>query len=216
MSAAIEIVPAEGNLDSIPPANAPAVEAAPPAIPLAAEPVAEPAAIAGAELAGPATPAPEPVMIDVWRPRRRRELDARAAGAAPGDRPPHRGRKPHFRNGKRPEAPSPISAAPTPPVAAGADTPPAAVSEHRQGARHENGRKPGGDHRKPGSNGPERRDHRRPFDKPPRHRERDRDERGGRPQVISAAPSKKRGPDPDSPFAALGQLKAALEEKAKK
>ena len=76
-----------------------------------------------------------------------------------------------------------------------------------------NGGKPGGD-RKFGDRGPRRegdKGPRREGDRGPRRDDRDGGGRG--PQTFRAAPpSKSKGPDPDSPFAALMALKASLEK----
>ncbi|MEO1206811.1 MAG: helicase-related protein [Pseudomonadota bacterium] len=78
----------------------------------------------------------------------------------------------------------------------------AGQSPDRQDRLGGEGRQNAGGRRK-GGKGPER------SDGPPRRKDRGRDQRN-QPRVHSSAPSRKKGIDPDSPFAALGALKDAL------
>ncbi len=201
------------------------------------------AAATGAVGAVPA----EPVMIEVWRPRRRhqqphqrqdRRPDSQrdsqrtgAAAAGPEGATGQRERKPWHKdrnrgadNRRQQGNGASTSAGDVKPVdATGAATPvDAAAATSRHDDRHklrdrDQQRKPHGDRDR--SHQP-RPDQSKQGDRPPAKRfgdrDRDRDRRGERPaQQFRAGPQKGRGPDPDSPFAALSALKAALEKPAK-
>jgi ATP-dependent RNA helicase SUPV3L1/SUV3 len=161
----------------------------------------------------------EPEFIEIWRPRRHREEGRRHHRQ--GDR------RPDFRRGRQgnrsPEA-QPAQGA----NEAGA-TPPAQPGGEKQDRkpwrdrREQRGDGQGRDREaRPGGKRDERQPHRdrdhsgkgeRGRDGP-RHGRGDDRRRGGErpPQQFKSSPPKSRGPDPDSPFAALGALKAALEK----
>lgn len=181
-------------------------------------------------------PVAEPVvMIEVWRPRRKyqpqpqRGGDGRREGAAPGGKPGER--KPwqrdrdrrHQKGGgsNRPsDAPAAgVAATSGEGQAAGPSDAVAASGPQNDKPRHERhrdrdgGRKHGGGEGRPhhGGGGGRPNDRDRGGDRGKRFDRGDR--RGERPpQQFKAGPSKSKGPDPDSPFAALSALKAALEK----
>ncbi len=192
----------------------------------------------GAE-AGEATPSatdaaattpvdPDVVTVDVWRPRRRfredrrpRRPDRRPAQASGGgseaaegstnDNAAHRGRRSRGR-GRDQNRDQNRDQKPTE-VAATVSATPAGEGQPRQEQRQ--GRR---DDRQPRSNaerprGAGGRDHRREDHRRDDHRR--RDDRSSRPQTRSAAPQRKGGIDPDSPFAALSALKQQLEKQPK-
>jgi ATP-dependent RNA helicase SUPV3L1/SUV3 len=185
------------------------------------EPVSEPSAsTAEPQLEAPAASAAapslaSPEMMEVWRPRRRHQQHDRAhrrgRPAAPGGQASAGGpaaspeaRKPWQRDRQRDQArdrrdrPS----ADRPPMA-GAD--PAAPTQRTEPPRHKDNNprsQPRGD---------------RGGDRGDRSTKRFGDRRGDRPpQQFKSGPAKTRGPDPDSPFAKLSALKAALEKGAAK
>jgi ATP-dependent RNA helicase SUPV3L1/SUV3 len=198
-----------------------------------------------------APPAAEPVMIEVWRPRRRhqhqpqhnrhrpnRGNDRPGAGAAPtGDQaamptdgvaaaPGDRERKPWHRDrnrrrdgqkrGEQPATPAAAAVSGDSTATPVADAASAATPSHERPRedrpRHQDrDRRPDGGNRdgKPRNNFGDRRGGERGgkrFDG-------ERRENGRPPQQFRAGPTNKsRGPDPDSPFAALSALKVALEK----
>ncbi len=186
--------------------------------------------------------AAEPVvMIDVWRPRRKFQPRHQgggegrrdgAAGGKPGERgerkPWHRDRDRRQHGKGQPQQGKPAGDGAAPPAGENAGQQPATEGqatvgageaankprhEHRHRDHRDRDRKPGGDQRPQHSGG-------RPGDRGDRgERDRgkrfDRDRRGGGdrpPQQFRSGPAKGKGPDPDSPFAALSALKAALEK----
>ncbi|MEZ5850804.1 MAG: helicase-related protein [Hyphomicrobiaceae bacterium] len=182
--------------------------------------------------AGPeaeATPAP-PEMIEVWRPKRREREHHHRGGRGHRDgqgqdqrqgqgRGRGRGGQRHDRGGNgatRPAAGS-EGAADVAVAAPSGDTP--APEQRHERPQH---------HRRPDQRGPGNRDKRDRDQRPAHHQHGrggpDRREGGGRrddrrrderrSEVRSASPQRK-GPDPDSPFAALAALKSQLEGKGK-
>ena len=174
---------------------------------------APPATAAVAEIAT------EMKEVDVWRPRRRdrgeRHDRPRIDGQADaGDRRgrPDRGRRPHPGRDRRPDQPAATQAA----------TPEGSAATPEQGKERprEDRRPDRPQHRRDDRRDQQpRQDHQRAEggDRGPR---RDRDDRrrqqGDRPrQEFRAGPSRGKGPDPDSPFAALSALRQQLEKQAK-
>jgi ATP-dependent RNA helicase SUPV3L1/SUV3 len=167
---------------------------------------------------------------DIWRPRRHRPAREERRERGEGRRH-HGGRHDGHRSGaaKPDDKTGDKTAAP---VAEGDATPhrdakPAAPGEHRH-QRHDRGdrnRRQGGDNREAQGQKPrEGRDKDRPSgdrrDGPrggggrPGGRDRDRQDRHPRtPEVITAAPPKRAGVDPDNPFAALLALKASMDKR---
>ena len=155
-----------------------------------------------------------------------------AAGKRSGDRP-DRHRSPRHRGPRRDAtiAPAGASAAPLPvAVEAASVTPEGASAPARQPWRDhkrdtaDRSTPPSGERKFSDRSSPNRSDSRRDGDKGPRRdgdRGPRRDDRRGEsvgrsPQAFRAAPpSKAKGPDPDSPFAALMALKASLEKSEK-
>ena len=195
---------APGLTDSDSAVPAPAVEA----------PAVEPVAAA------------EPEFIEVWRPRKRRHDDGQQAHRGRRDRQGrHRGdRHGGGRQDRTPAAPpGEAAAAPTPEAAASAapGEAPAAGQNPEQGGQdrrdwkqRRDRRDDRRDKREPGAKGSEPREGRPPRREdrgPPRHRDRDRrsEDRG---RMQSGPETKRGGYDPNSPFAALGALKQALEQ----
>ncbi len=202
--------------DATPADTAMAGEALPAtAVETAAEPSASEAA--PSESAEPA--APETVVIEIWRPRRHRSEDrpGRREGRHEGERRDGAGRnRGRHRNGGARQgeavASGTVDAAATP-AATGEQAPPADAAQPNK-QRH------GGGHRDRGRERGERDGDRNRQ----RQRHRDRDDRrddkrrhGDRhgPTIHSAAPPKKGGIDPDSPFASLGALRDALAKQAR-
>lgn len=224
---AVEPARPDGDGELLPSQPADAVAEA-----VAVTPEPEPAGGVPASSGEPEAPATElVVMIEVWRPRRKfqpqqqRGGEGRREGGAPGGKQGER--KPWQRDRDRRHQKGPPHNRPTDPAAAGAVPPDGQVasqagtpSEHPQGEkpRHERhrerdgGRKTGGGENRPhhgGGGRPNDRD--RGGDRGKRFDRGDR--RGERPpQQFKSGPSKSKGPDPDSPFAALSALKAALEK----
>ncbi|MEQ1652892.1 MAG: helicase-related protein [Hyphomicrobium sp.] len=196
-----------------------------------AEPVADAVAVVADAVLADAAPVEEKAeekFEDIWRPRRH----PRAERSQPRDQQQQRrgdrgrNRKP-LAEANVPAAPVNGDAAPQTPVA---DAPPAnrpdrgpRQDRHRQGQRPPNrdgapreGGKPGGGYQgKPG--GQNRNEGR--GDRPRDGGRPDRGDRGKRedfrrqPEVISAAPPKRSGTDPDSPFAKLAALKANMDKR---
>jgi ATP-dependent RNA helicase SUPV3L1/SUV3 len=201
-----------------------------------AEAVAEPAA----DAAAPASPT-EPVLIEIWRPRRRHRGEQRTVDGRP-ERQGGRHRRQGRDSGRRPDqAGTPAPSAPA--AQAGGET---AASEGQREERRESGG--GGQHRhQRGGGAPQQ----RPRDGEPREGKSEQQQRGPRenrdnrerrhggnkgaggegrredrrddrrPQrddrqqgyMRSAAPPKRTAVDPDSPFAALSALKLQLEKR---
>jgi len=199
-------------------------------------------ATAGAAPAETAGAQAEVVFEEVWRPRRRHQRGQRperrpertGGPRQHQGKPQGQGRGPRDRGeprqapgGGAPDQPTAVAAAPENGAPAGED-------RNARGDRHRDNRNRDRNERDRGERG-ERRD--RPEGRPPRpsgDRERrddrprggggggggdrrpDRRERGERPPIIArSGPSPNKGVDPDSPFAALGALKQALEKRAR-
>ena len=189
---------------------------------------------------GAASAAGEPQFEDIWRPRRHRGREDRRERDAPrrndGNRSRH-GRGEHRKDAApvRPQAGG-EAASGTPPqeaTAAGAGpapdaAPPSGRQHQRRDTHGRNERDQGRERTESGrakgerdNKGGERDNRGRRDDNrggPPRGgRDRNsdrRDNRGPRvPEVITAAPPKRSGADPDSPFAALAALKASLDKR---
>jgi len=156
------------------------------------------------------TAATETVVIEIWRPRRHRSEDR--AGRREGERRDgnagarhhHHGRR---RNGgaKSGEA-APAAAQETAGAATPAQTADSAAPDEkpRRGGHRDRGRERG------------ERDFDRNRQRQGRHRDDRRDDkRRPGPAIHSAAPPKKGGVDPDSPFAQLGALRDALAKQAR-
>jgi ATP-dependent RNA helicase SUPV3L1/SUV3 len=145
-------------------------------------------------------------------------------GAPARDREPGQGRgrnRDRDRNRNRSDIRPPVTAGEPPVVATDAvpdrqdsgqrrhDRPrqesPRQDGPRREGQGGSGGYRGGGDNRRPGGGG---RDDRRDD-------QRRRDDRQPRPRVSTAAPQRKGGIDPDSPFAALSALKQQLEKNSK-
>jgi ATP-dependent RNA helicase SUPV3L1/SUV3 len=242
---ATDAVEPAAETSALPPeaASAPEIMAPEPEAPAAEAAATEPAATdapatteaASTEVAGGE---PEVVFEEVWRPRRRHQRGQRPERRPQeraGDRPrqhqgkPHgQGRGPRDRGEARQQAP--VGGAPDQPTtSATAETGAPAGEERARGDRQRDNRNRDRNDRDRG----ERRD--RPEGRPPRQggdRERrddrprggggggdrrpDRRDRGERPPIIArSGPSPNKGADPDSPFAALGALKQALEKRAR-
>jgi ATP-dependent RNA helicase SUPV3L1/SUV3 len=194
---------------------------APEAIAGDAEP--PPADAAGAE---PATPAP-PETVEIWRPARfeRRPHDRagqgrpdrrgprRAPGAeAPAGAPERRGRPDRRPRPGQPGSPPPAEGAAA--SAEGAAVRPPRPPPREERSRQERFRTPDRPQRRPDGErppGPGGQSDRPRGPRPDRDRERDR-----APRVFSSEQSgQSRGPDPDSPFAKLAQLRAQMESDKK-
>ena len=216
---------------------APVGDAGPPdsSAPDASASVAAPAAETDANeaVAPPAVEAPpaEDVYEEIWKPRRhQRQEQGERAGA---NRRPSRDRRPHHQR-RQEQAPAAAAATPPPAAAANASSPPLAAasappaSELRDDKPLDGKRKPkwDGDKRpdqrpdqRSGHRGDQRND-RNAGDRGPRpsggfNRGSDRprrDEGRRQPEVITAAPPKRSGVDPDSPFAKLAALKASMDK----
>ena len=194
------------SAETVEPSTLEAAEAVP-----AANAASETVPEAGATPAG-IVPAPEPKMEDVWRPRRHhRSEEAHAGHREPGK---NRGRR--SRNAPRtPEQPAAAAAA-----SATAELPKAADGP-KPAERNEGGER----HRKWDKDRNKDRDKNRTREPRDHSRDRNRDagKDGGRrrrderpaPETRSAAPPRKSTVDPNSPFAALGALKDALEKQMK-
>ncbi len=184
---------------------------------------AEPAApeSAAPEIAADA-PAVETIVIDIWRPRRHRSEDRpprregeRQEGRREGGRD-HRHQNRRRGGEKRGGAEAPAVAAAgengAAPVADAATRTDAAPHQHDRGRdrparEHDRNRPRPQRHRDAGHGAERRRDERR--DDRRRHEDRQA------PVMRSAAPPKKGGIDPDSPFASLGALRDALAKQAR-
>jgi ATP-dependent RNA helicase SUPV3L1/SUV3 len=161
--------------------------------------------------------APEVVVIDNWRPRRHRHED-RAADRREGGRPsrPNQSRGPRQHGKGRGDAAAPAAAAAPPDQAATVHTPAAEPPREQRGDRapRRDHNDKGRDRDRPrfrgreGGGGDRRRDDRRGDE-----RRRPDDRQGA--TIRSAAPPKKGGVDPDSPFASLGALREQLAKQAR-
>ena len=190
-----------------------AVEAAPvEAAPVEAElVVAEPADTvteSGAPAEGTAAAAPaETKYEDIWRPRRHPR----------GERRPDRGQRNRQRSADR----APAVAAAAPPDAAAAagtapsDKPPVQAREEkpdRKEDRRPHGRERSGERDRNREAGQHRRGPQ--TERRPRRDDR-RDDSRRKAEVHTAAPPRRGGADPDSPFAALGALRDELAKRGK-
>lgn len=189
-------------------------------------PAAEAPAAAGGEA--------EQKFEEIWRPRRHRREDRHEAR---GERAEGRGERGGRRHHGKPGDRRPGGGAPGQPAAKTADAPATAGAPGSSEAPAQHTPQHGRDKHRDG----ERRDRDRDRDRqsrPPQGERRDRserhegggrnaggqgrpgrgdrrdDRRGGRaPEVITAAPPKRTGIDPDSPFAKLAALKASLDKR---
>ena len=221
--------------------TSPSQEAPSPAAPHDAAAVGEVSSAPASAEAAPTSAAgeSEQKFEDIWRPRRHHRREERHEGR--GERQEGRGdrgggRRHHGKGSERhpaaggvPGQPAPAVAGATSDAAATPSTLQPARSDRprrnedgerkdrdrdrqnrpqhageqrreRQGERHEGGRSGGGGGGRPAGRG-DRRDDRRD------------DRRGRAPEVITAAPPKRAGVDPDSPFAKLAALKASLDKR---
>ena len=179
-------------------------------------------AVEGADVtpmvAAPANGSVEPTFIEIWRPRRRHQSQGGQYQGAT-ERRGHRPRKPHA--AAQPATAAAATEGPTPAVGQPDDPGSRTSAQHRrrdsQDQRDKTERAP----RKPDpagkaddrtqAAGDRRREQRRPDQRDGKRR--DRDERPA--TQFRASPARTAGPDPDSPFAALGLLKAQLEKTGK-
>ena len=176
---------------------------------------------AAAEGAAAPTAAPETIVIEIWRPRRHRSEDrvgaGRREGRHDGERRDGAGR--NRRHGRhRNGGPKPAEAGSS--VAADAATA-AGGQPHAEPQRPADAAAPaekprhGAGHRDRGRERGER-EFDRNRQRQGRHRDDRRDDkRRPGPAIHSAAPPKKGGVDPDSPFAQLGALRDALAKQAR-
>jgi ATP-dependent RNA helicase SUPV3L1/SUV3 len=172
----------------------------------------EPTAATASEAAGK----PEPEYEEVWRPRRRVAFERRerrpgreasANGEPARDKRERRGKPWRDRHGGKEGAGETRPAAPT----EGAPQAEATAKPEGSGARpqHDSGRPRRHDGGRRDRDHRDKRDERRP-----RREDRDRRRDGDRPRVFASTEGKRGGAaDPDSPFAALGRLKAQLEKR---
>jgi ATP-dependent RNA helicase SUPV3L1/SUV3 len=190
--------PSAANGEAVGPEGAP-VEAAPI--------IAEPADAATA-VGTPVEAAPAEIKYeDIWRPRRHSR----------GERRPDRGQRHRKRAADSPPAtaggapPAPAADAGT--TASGASSPPAREEQpaRRQDRRPQRPER-GGERDRNREAGQHRRA--QPADRRPRRDDR-RDEQRRKTEVHSAAPPRRGGLDPDSPFAALGALRDELAKRGK-
>ena len=183
----------------------------------------------------PAEAAAAPQIIEMWRPKRRfnetRQGQRRDGEQRRSGLPGQRGR----RNGSPPrqqkaEGPAPGQPGRAPESAGNADQAAQTGDRNAHGRHRDRDRDISRDERRfdqksgdrPVVHGPQLgkdrqgRDEKREGSRDDRQRSRDRDRRGERyerpPQQFRSGPAKSKGPDPDSPFAALSALKAQLEK----
>ncbi|MEZ5843266.1 MAG: helicase-related protein [Hyphomicrobiaceae bacterium] len=196
-----------------------------PAVAVAASPEASAGGATSAEATVDAVTAAEPEMVEIWRPRRRHEHEERE-GRQRGAR--HAGRPGSARSEaasggverqhQRPDRQRGFRAREQTATQAGAPE----GNEPREhgnakGARKEHqqrgyvAREDARSGRPPDKSGEGRRDR---GSRPGGDRRRD-DRDHGKSRVISATPPRQKAADPDSPFAALGALKLALEAKGR-
>jgi ATP-dependent RNA helicase SUPV3L1/SUV3 len=198
-----EEVPAAAGVAQVevPPATAAAPDEAVPAA-SAVAPLAEPTAAATVTAAEEVRAPAEPQFVEIWRPRRHKHTEHRRPNRGPAEQrarsgPARQGGGQHApgdkrRGGERPQRGPGQGGGGAPAAAAQGSSP------DRQARRVE------GDSGKAGRGGrPDERGRRRP----------DRERERRRPEIISSSPPRKA--DPDSPFAALGALKEALEKRGK-
>lgn len=135
----------------------------------------------------------EPDMIEVWRPKRRNEAGARR---------PRRGR--HGRDAQSPGVAAVPNATPngSGPPNAGRRDGPGHGPKHGPPGQRQGQRAGGAPGKSAGARGGKPR-----FDKSAGGR---RDDKRSGPKVHTSAPARRKGADPDSPFAALSALKDAL------
>lgn len=189
------------------------------AAPLASEPTAPPSLTAtetpaAAAVETVADAPPEPVYLEVWRPRRYRSGESREGRDERGGHRRGRGSRRRDRPGAPPPAATAAPAATVTTAAAEQSAPEASAAPSAKPGRDERrDRRPGQGHGE--RRGPDRRDQDRHKDGPRRGEEQHRREDRRAPQVMSAQPRKKGAIDPDSPFAALGALKETLERRSK-
>jgi ATP-dependent RNA helicase SUPV3L1/SUV3 len=182
--------------------DAPAPEIAATAVaPSPEKPAAEPAAgePPSAVPHGAAERAAEPKLEEIWRPRRQ-------------------GRHHERERGRRRSGPAP-TAEPTKVAREAGETREARDNGHQRRGKEARDGRPQGRDRHDRSGRPDRNDrHDRPDGKERRHGQHRRDDRreDRQPRLFrhSASPAPKPGIDPDSPFAALSSLKAALEKQS--
>ena len=222
---ATDTPPAEVDAGAVEPALEVAVAAEEPQVaaeePPATEAAVEPQETPAAPLAEAASA--EPDMIEIWRPRKRREeyQERRQAQGERRQRGGGGGRNRDRDRIKQPEATAsaPVAAAPAP--ADGATAEPAKDADagrnnFRRDRDRDHDRNRGSDRRPPGG---ERRDA-GGGGRPPRgDRDRGADrggDRGGFRGHRDGKREEKRGYDPASPFAALSGLKQALEDSKRK
>jgi ATP-dependent RNA helicase SUPV3L1/SUV3 len=157
---------------------------------------------------------------DIWRPRRHHKAEGHSGHHGKNRGRRHReqqhGRSAHAPAGDAAGPATPAAATGTSVAAAEASSPPPAGDgerrPHRRWDRKQEGKDRGRD-RKPADREHGHRDRNDRGRGPDRHRgDRRREDRPA--EVRYAAPPKK-GPDPDSPFAALGALREALEKQGK-
>ena len=159
----------------------------------AAEPTTEApiAAVLAAETVEKAAPS-EPEFEEIWRPRRHPRVERRK------DTPQRSKQRPEARVAAQTAQPA-QSAPPTPPSGGnGHDARPSAHREHRR-ERSKEGAERGREGHPRRSNAPDRR----------------RREERRKTEVLTAAPPRRAGADPDSPFAALGALRDELVKRSK-
>ncbi len=193
---------------SVPNGEAVAIEGAPVEVaPIVAETGDLPTE-AGAPAEGVVDAAPvETKYEDIWRPRRHPR----------GERRPDRGQRNRQRSADRTPA---AAAAATPDAAAEAgtapsDKPPTPAREEkpdRKEDRRPHGRERGGERDRNREAGQHRRGQQ--ADRRPRRDDR-RDDHRRKTEVHTAAPPRRGGADPDSPFAALGALRDELAKRGK-
>jgi ATP-dependent RNA helicase SUPV3L1/SUV3 len=201
--AAVEAAPVEAASVEAAPVEVASVEVAP----IAAETAASPAE-AGAPIEGMVDAAPlETKYEDVWRPRRHQRSERR----------PDRGQRNRQRSADR----APAAAAQASPEAAAvpsttpSDQPPMQAREEkpeRKEDRRPHGRERGGERDRNREAGQHRRSQQ--TERRPRRDDRREDTRR-KAEVHTAAPPRRGGADPDSPFAALSALRDELAKRGK-
>ncbi len=185
----------------------------------ALSPAAEAAAAADASATTAAPPATAEAFEEIWRPRRHHRPDRRDRGKATegGERRQGSDRHARFRRGAaKSDLPSASTDAATVTAgdATGVATPQPQPQQPERGSAHRGDRGKAGDHAQ--SRSDRRGGHRgdRGRSSGGHHRDKPRRDEGRRqPEVITAAPPKRAGVDPDSPFAALAVLKASMDKR---
>jgi len=172
----------------------------------------EAAAVETSAAATDAAPVGEPQFEDIWRPRRHRPREERRERSA----------RRHGQHGQgRAGAPQQASAndggAVVAAQEAGTAASPSVDKPHADRDRDRNRRRQNDNRDREASQaqgrGPNRREDRREGPRGGAGRRDRRDERPRAPEVTTAAPPKRTGVDPDSPFAALAALRASLEKR---